>query len=82
MLKYVAEPAWVIRQTIERRRRELEEEDAEREQRLAAARAKEQDLVRLAERPRKRQVWMSRRARNMCLTFPTESRTPRTRRRR
>lgn len=37
----IPEPDWVIAQTMERQRRELEAEDAEYEERLAAARRKE-----------------------------------------
>jgi chromosome transmission fidelity protein 1 len=42
------DPGWVIAQTMERHRRELEAEEAEYEERLASARKKEASLKKMA----------------------------------
>lgn len=47
-VKYDSEPDWVIAQTMERHRRELEAEEVRYEERLAAARRKETSMKRLA----------------------------------
>jgi chromosome transmission fidelity protein 1 len=44
----IPEPDWVIAQTIERHRRELEADDAEYEERLATARKKEASMKKIA----------------------------------
>jgi hypothetical protein len=47
-VKYDSEPDWVIAQTMERHRRELEAEEVRYEERLATARRKEASMKRLA----------------------------------
>ena len=50
-------PAWVLEQTLERRRRELEAEDRENAERLAKARKKEAEMRKMARaHVRKKQV--------------------------
>ena len=56
----VAGPDWVLAQTVERRRRELEAEEREYIERLAKARKKEAEIRKLAKaRVRKKQVSIS-----------------------